>query len=110
MAEHRFDPSTERCLGCDIARSDVADPPRAKGERHATAAGRTRDCPAVYARIENGGQIFTAIITPAEEFRLIRNGASILELDQKAAFDLRDAIEDGIRELRDSGRSKAAPR
>lgn len=99
MSEHHFDPLSQFCDGCGIARRDVCDPPRAKGEHAATAAARVADCPAQRFTLSNLGIEAQLIIRP-DETMLLYDGRTRMEFDKSAMFGVRDAIDDGVRQLR----------
>lgn len=84
MAGHVYHPQTNLCFGCGAAR-DGAPP----------------DCPALYGPIGEKGAHF--VLTPGEELLLFpeRGFRSIgLKFEMVETFAIRDAIDEGVAELR----------
>ena len=91
---HLLDPTTQHCLGCDApARQIEKDGPH-------------QDCPAFYRRIGSGT---VNVVINTHEQLLVLTGDAIMTLTQSTMFELRDAIEEGVHELREGRRSKVTP-
>lgn len=93
MAEHEFNLLNHICVGCGIAAKDVADQPKL-----ATA------CPAFYARLHDRGTELRLVIRPEDESITCwhSDGMPKFTLDQIAMFELRDAIDEGVRKIREA--------
>ena len=89
MNPHMIDPVAKLCFGCG---------------KNARAAALVHDCPAFYRRHSDE---LVIIITPAERLILLAPGRGGLRFERVEMFEVRDAIDEGVRELRESGRSKA---
>lgn len=87
---HRIDPISRHCLGCALEGSQ---------------AKLTPDCPAFYRALPG----LTIIVTTDERLILLPPAAPGLRLDQTEMFAVRDAIDEGVQDLRESGRSTVAP-
>lgn len=83
---HRIDTKSGRCLGCGLAAGE---------------ASQTPICPAFYRDLAG----LLIVITPDEQLVLIEPGGRGLGLDQGEMFAARDAIDEGVAELRQGGRS-----
>lgn len=83
---HRIDPISRTCLGCGLT-----------GQQ----AKLTPDCPAFYRDMPG----LTVVVTTAEKLVLLVPGSTGLRLDQAEMFATRDAIDEGVSEMREQGRS-----
>lgn len=88
---HRFDPILQVCLGCGVAASTAVDLP-------------APNCPAYYREIQTRGTTFTVMIRPEDEelFLIREDGVRLLGLAAEAMFELRDAIFEGVRKIREA--------
>jgi hypothetical protein len=100
MAEHKFDPLSEQCVGCGVDRSNVANAGRTQSRQSQIDAAKAADCPAFYREIANGSSTLLIIVTPDEQLHVWRGGSTIFHLTCRPMFDLRDAIDDGARHVR----------
>lgn len=86
---HRLDPLTRACLGCGLP---------------ATSCKTTKpECAAFYRDLAG----LTIVITTAEKLILLVAGTQGVRLDQSEMFAVRDAIDEGVRDLRAGARSTA---
>lgn len=85
---HHLDPLTRSCFGCGKA---------------VGAAKSEPECPAYYRQRDG----LLIVVTPAERLYLIVLGQIGLRFDPIETFEIRDAIDEGIDQLRRSGRSTA---
>lgn len=93
LSDHHLDPLTRHCVGCG------------KAAREISVIGPK--CPAFYADIEGA----LVIITTKEQLSVRFNGGmGGIQCGQRTMFDLRDAIDEGVRALREGGRSEVSPR
>jgi hypothetical protein len=88
-ASHRYDPLTKQCYGCRASAGLVA-----QGKRSA-------ECPAIYGEIGSSGARF--VMTAAESLIVFPSPteAYAVRFDKAEVWDLRDAIEQSVRILRD---------
>lgn len=88
MVDHLFDPTTRVCVGCARHARDV------ENEKNPAPCG------AVYKEFTTIAEAYTVVVTVDEDLVLLLNGRTLLKLDGGRIFDLRDAIDEGIDELR----------
>lgn len=90
MAEHRLDPVSQFCLGCNLGAAQIME----TGEK---------ECAAIYRTFKDNGLQYEAMIT-TEERLVVRGHVCFLALGQRGMFELRDIIEEGVRQLREKRR------
>jgi len=87
---HHIEPVTKSCLGCGRPEGSCSTEP---------------ECPAFYRRLDG----LLIIVTPAERLVVCVPGQIALRLTQREMFEVRDTVDLGVKKLRESGRSTAAP-
>lgn len=100
--EHHLDPLTRYCDGCGKSARDIGE--EAVGRRKGEEAP-SPECPAFYRQIEGA----LVIITTKEQLIVRFSGGGGIQCGQHAMFEIRDAIDEGVGELRDGGRSEVMP-
>lgn len=84
---HRFDSLSAYCVGCDIARREIAE------------AKTPPPCPAIQREVDDAGAKVVMILRPDEKLIVWREFGAI-RLGTVAMFELRDFIDEGVRALR----------